>query len=622
MITILHEKILLDKIKRILTGKPLDSDALDDEKYGVAWGLPILSSDAISSVAYAGQEMLAVLLPAIGILAYKQMSYISGAIILLLLTLMFSYRQIIDSYPGGGGAYTVAKDIISDKVGVVAGAALSIDYILTVAVSISSGVQQIASAFTSLRDFKVIICVAVVMLIALLNLRGVREASRSFGIPTYAFIVGMLVMLIAGFIKLAKGYVPPEPTITGVAQPLTLLLVLRAFSNGCTALTGVEAVSNGVPNFKEPAAKRAKTVLLLLSLIILVLFGGTAILANFYKVVPGEDALLVLIAEQIFSNGFMFYYIAITTFVILAIAANTAFAGFPVLISVMARDGYMPRQLNMRGSRLNFDSGIILLSLAAIALIIVFQAQVEHLIGLYAIGVFISFTLSQTGMLLRWLRTREGHWRHKALINGIGALMSFTAVFIVAVTKFQQGAWIVVILIPILVSLMLKIKKHYTFVHDQLRLTPEECAAALRPENIYKNRVIVPVESVNRASVRALRYARTISANIVAFNVVIDRETGEKNRQKYQLLQTDIPLVIKYSPYRKIVEPLLEFIESAEYGLAENEIVSVILPQFRVQELWQHILHNNTRYYIQKELLKHKQIAICTIPLQLADKEK
>lgn len=614
--------IKLSKFKRFLFGRPLHSDALNDEKYAVAWGLPILSSDAISSVAYAGQEILTVLLPAIGFAAFGQLTIISGIIIVLLFILMLSYRQTIDSYPNGGGAYTVAKENIGTKVGIVAGAALSVDYIMTVAVSVSSGVQQIASAFEPIAKFVVPICVILVILIAIGNLRGLREASRIFGIPTYAFIVGILAMLVYGFIKLANGYAPPKPimpTPQNLLQPITAMLLLKAFSNGCAALTGVEAVSNGVPNFKEPSRKHAKTVLLLLAFIILVLFGGTAILANFYQVNPEGKAMLVIIAEEVFGRGFMFYYITITTFIILVIAANTAYSGFPMLISVVSKDGYAPRQLSMRGNRLSFDSGIILLSIAAILLIIIFNAKVEKLIGLYAIGVFISFTLSQSGMFLRWIRIRGKHWQMKALINGIGTVATAVVVVIIAITKFQQGAWIVVILIPILVLGMLKIKKHYTGVHDQLRLEPEEYNAALNDSCTYKNRVIVPVESVNRASIRALRYAKTISDNVTAFNVVIDKETGEKNRQKYDQLHTDIPLVIKYSPYREIVGPLVEFIESAEYDLTECDIVSVILPQFIVRKFWHRILHNNTRVHIERELLKHKQIVICTMPLQLHD---
>lgn len=570
--------------------------------------------------------MLTVLLPVIGILAFKQLTILSGVIIVLLFILMLSYRQTIDSYPNGGGAYSVAKENISTKVGIVAGAALSVDYIMTVAVSVSSGVHQIVSAFEPLAKYTVPICVLLVILIAVGNLRGLREASRIFGIPTYAFIVGIVAMLVFGFIKLAGGYVPTEPilpTVQNITGPAMAILMLKAFSNGCAALTGVEAVSNGVPNFKDPAQKHAKKVLLLLALIILLLFGGTAILANFYRVNPAERAMLILIAEEIFGRGFMFYYITITTFIILVIAANTAYSGFPMLISVISKDGYAPRQLSMRGNRLSFDSGIILLSAAAIILIIVFNAKVEKLIGLYAIGVFISFTLSQTGMFLRWIRLRGKHWHLKAAINGVGAASTTIVVVIIAITKFSQGAWIVVILIPILVFIMLKIKKHYTGIHDQLRIEPEEYNAALNDKNCtYVNRVIVPVESINRASIRALRYAKTISDNVTAFNVVIDKETGEKNRQKYDQLHTDIPLVIKYSPYREIVGPLVEFIESAEYDLTDCDIVSVILPQFVVRRFWHRILHNNTRVHIEKQLLKHKQIVICTMPLQLNDDEK
>lgn len=563
--------------------------------------------------------MLMVLVPAIGLLAFRQLTFLSAAIIVLLFILVASYRQTIDSYPNGGGAYTVAKENIGTVWGIIAGAALSVGYILTVAVSVSSGVEQIASAFEGLRDYKVHTCAVIIALMTVINLRGMREASRIFGLPTYAFILGMIIMVIVGFAKAANGYKPVEPSFTGIVQPVTTILMLKAFSSGCAALTGVEAISNAVPNFKEPAQKHAKMVLVLLALIILVVFGSTALLANFYKVLPGEKTLLVDLASQIFGQGFMFYYVTITTFVILVFAANTAYSGFPILISVMSKDGYMPRQLSARGNRLSFDGGIIVLSVISLLLIIAFKAHVGKLIGLYAIGVFISFTLSQTGMLLHWLRNRDAGWKHKALINGIGAVTTAAVVVIVAMTKFNQGAWIVVVLLPLFVVVMLRIKRHYTGIHDQLRLEPEEYCSVLNEGGAYKNRVIVPIESVNRASIRALRYAKSISDNVTAFNVVIDHETEVKNRQKYNMLCTDIPLVIKYSPYREIVGPLMEFIESAEYDLTENDIVSVILPQFIVQKPLHHLLHNNTRVHIEKQLLKHRQIVICTITLQMED---
>lgn len=565
--------------------------------------------------------MLAVLLPVIGILAFRQITYISGVIILLLFILMISYRQTIEHYPNGGGSYIVAKANLGTIPGVVAGAALAVDYILTVSVSISSGVQQIASAFEPVSKYVVPISIVLVLFMAIGNLRGIKDASRIFGIPTYAFIVGMLSMIVFGFIRLANGYVPPTPimpTPENLLQPVTAMLLLKAFSNGCAAVTGFEAVSNGVPNFKEPTRKNAQRVLLILTIIILALFGGTAILANYYRVVPDEhNAMLVLIAGEIFGKGFMYYYITITTFIILILAANTAYSDFPMLLSVMSRDGYVPRQLSMRGGRLSYSSGIVVLSVVAALLILIFKARVDLLIGLYAIGVFMSFTLSQSGMLVHWLKSHEPGWHLKALINGFGAFITFIVVIIVAITKFRQGAWIVIFLIPILVFIMLNIKKHYKEIRDKLKLEPDEYEKTFK-SGAYKVRAIVPIDSINRASIRALRYAKTISNNIIAFNVVSDAEIGQKNRQKYEQLHTDIPLVISYSKNKDIVKSIIELIESEEYNLPKEDMVAVILPQFVIQKSWQRLLHNRTRQHIQKQLLKHKQIVICTIPLQLA----
>lgn len=616
---------MFKKLKRILVGKPLKNEALKDQKLGVLWGLPILSSDAISSVAYAGQEVLMVLLPVIGVLAYKQLSIISILIIGLLLLLMLSYRQVIDCYPNGGGAYIVAKENLGIFAGVTAGAALSVDYILTVAVSISSGVEQFTTAFSGLKPYSVIIACGLVILLMIGNLRGIREASTIFGVPAYAFIIGMIVMIISGFVKIKSGYVPPEPTLITVGKPLGtiawLILMLRAFSNGCTALTGVEAVSNAVPNFKNPSTKYAKRVLFLLSMIILILFGGTTVLANIYHVVPIGNAMLVLIAEEIFGHNFMFYYITATTFIILVMAANTAYSGFPMLISLMAKEGYAPRQLNMRGDRLSYDNGIIMLSIVAIALMIVFKAKVTSLIGLYAIGVFISFTLAQTGMLIKWIRNKGNGWKLKAIINGTGAFVTSIVVLIIAFTKFREGAWIVVILIPLLVLLIFKVNKHYRAVMRQLKLRPEEITNFDISHEVYRNRVIVPISSVNRSSLRALKYAKTISDNITVFCVVIDEEAEKKIKEKYHALNTDIPIVIRYSPFRRVVDPLLKFIESTEYDYQQGDMITVILPQFAVKKWWHRILHNNTTYFIEKELLKHKHIVVSVMPLQLKDDE-
>ncbi len=611
---------MFKKVRRVLVGKPLKNEALNEQRMGVLWGLPILSSDAISSVAYAGQEVLMVLIPVIGLGAYKQLSFISVSIICLLMILMLSYRQIIDSYPNGGGAYVVAKENLGIRAGVTAGAALAVDYILTVAVSISSGVEQFTTAFKVFKPYSVLIAVVLVLLLMIGNLRGIKESSRIFGIPAYMFIIGIIIMIVWGLVTIKRGYVPPPPqNMPSVVEPLSIILILRAFSNGCTALTGVEAVSNAVPNFKEPSTKYAKRVLFLLSMIILVLFGGSSVLANLYQVNPQGNAMLVLIAEEIFGHNFMFYYITATTFIILVMAANTAYSGFPMLISLMAKEGYAPRQLSMRGDRLSYDNGIILLSIVASILMIIFKAKVTSLLGLYAIGVFISFTLAQTGMFMKWKKSKGKGWKHKAVINGFGAIVTSIVVVIIAFTKFEEGAWLVVILIPILILMIFKVKKHYNAVMRQLRLKPEEIEAFDINKAVYTNRVIVPIESINRSSLRALRYAKTISENVTAFSVAIDDEAAKKIKEKYGALKTDIPLIIKHSPFRKVVDPLLKFIESAEYDYQNGDMITVILPQFAVKKWWHKILHNNTRYYIERELLKHKHIVVSVMPLQLRD---
>ena len=632
-----------NKLKNILIGKPLRNEAIHGQKLGILWGLPILASDAISSVAYASQEILTVLQHPdhpVGNYAYMLLIFISLAIIGLLALLVLSYRQTIENYPNGGGAYIVAKENLGVMAGVIAGAALSVDYILTVAVSVSSGVEQLASVFPIMdktvpilgMQYPIIAVVIACTLVALLmvgNLRGIRESSRIFGIPTYAFLLGMGVLIIVGLAKVFSGDVPaaklPVPTIETVTQPIKammLILVLRAFSNGCAALTGIEAVSNSVPNFRDPATKNAKLILLILACIILVLFGGTSLLAANFHVEVGEDspAVLVQLSNSIFGKGnFMVIYIAVTTFIILFMAANTAYSGFPLLVSIMAKEGYAPRQLSMRGDRLSYSNGIIMLTFGAVLLIIAFSARVTSLIGLYAIGVFISFTLSQSGMFMKWVRHKGRHWHVKAAINGIGAVVTALVVIIIAIFKFEEGAWIVVILVPILVFLMMRVKRHYTAIAKQLRIPDEAFATLDISKDHYRNRVIVPIENINQPSIRALRFAKTISDNVTAFSVAIDEEAEAKLRARWAKLKTDIPYVIKYSPYRKVVEPLLDFIKSAEYDYKKGDMITVMLPQFTVKKWWNRLLHNRTRVYIERQLLKHKHIVVAVMPFQLKD---
>ena len=598
----------------------MKTSALKGEKLGVAWGLPILSSDAISSVAYAGQEMLIVLIPAVGVAAYANMSILSGCIIGLLMILMISYRQTIDSYPSGGGAFIVAKENLGNVAGMVAGAALAVDYVLTVAVSISSGVEQITSAFDYLKPYSITFSVILVLLLMIGNLRGIRESSKLFGVPAYAFIAGILALIIGGALKLASGYIPVEPDYAKPLGTITLLLMLRAFASGCTALTGIEAVSNSVPNFRDPSTKYAKAVLFLLAMIILVLFGGTSVIANYYHVIPGPDgAMLILIAEEIFGHTFFFYYITATTFIILILAANTAYSGFPMLIAVMAKEKYAPQQLSMRGDKLSYDNGIITLSVISALLIVAFKANVTSLIGLYAIGVFISFTLSQSGMFMKWTREKRNNWHYKAAVNGFGAVVTAVVVVIIAIAKFSEGSWIVIVLIPVMVLAEKKIYSHYVAVREQLKIKGSEYDMADFSKMDYQNRIIVPIESVNKASVRALRYANSICDNVVAFTVVLSDDDAREIQEKFSELNINIPLVIKLSPYRKVVDPLLRFIESAEYDYEPGDMITVLLSSFVVRRWWHGFLHGNTRKYIEKKLLTHKHIVVSTMPLQLKD---
>ncbi len=615
---------MIDNIKRFLIGKPLGNEEIEGQKYSIIWGLPILASDAISSVAYASEEILRVLVPVIALLAFSYLTYITAAIIILLFILIFSYRQTVHSYPGGGGSYIVASDNLGVLPGLTAGASLTVDYTLTVAVSISSATAAITSAFPMLLPYNVPICLLILVVMMIGNLRGIRESSRLFSFPTYAFIVAILIMIIVGIIEYFLGIKHPVEASTALVtqtKSLSVILILAAFSNGCAAITGVEAVSNSVPNFKEPQVKNAQKVLVLLAICVLVIFGGTSVLARLYQVTPAADkTVLSLIASQIFGHNFMYYFIQATTAIILAMAANTSYSGFPILLSMIAKNGYAPRQFSVRGDRLSYSNGIIALTVMAAVLIIVFKGSTTALIPLYAIGVFISFTLSQFGMFKKWLTDRGDHWVHKAVINGLGATVTAVVVVIIAFTKFRHGAWVVIVVIPILIFLMSKVKSHYMNVGKHLKVPADALKDGKIPNDKYTNHVIVPIESINRASLRALKYARSVSDNIIAFNVSIDEEHGKKVKERFELLNTGIPIIVKYSPYRKIVGPLIEFIQSEEYGITKGNIITVVIPEFIVEKWWQRLLHNQTGKYLGRQLLKHKGIVIATIPLQLKEK--
>jgi len=622
---------MLDKLREFLIGKPLKSEEIHGEKFNVPFGLSILSSDAISSVAYASEEILWVLVPVVGLVAYRYMFYAAMAIVGLLIILVFSYRQTITSYPSGGGAYIVAKDNLGVIPGLVAGASLSVDYILTVAVSISAGTAAVTSAFPALLNHTITIALFFLALLMVGNLRGVRESARIFAFPPYLFIFAMLSMIVYGIYKVkVLGYVPVVPSnLPQQVSDITIFLFLRAFAAGCTALTGVEAVSNGIPNFKEPAAKNAIKVLFILAGIIFVIFGGVSYLATLYHSVPSiENTVVSQIAVQVFGAGFMYYLVQAATAIILILAANTAFSGLPLLLAVIARDGYTPRQLKQRGQRLGFSNGIIFLSSAAALLIIIFRGETHYLIPLYAVGVFISFTLSQSGMVVKWYKHRssDNKWFLKAGVNGFGTIITFITAIIIAATKFLSGAWIVLILIPVLVYLMMKTKVHYQNVTKGLKLDPDKVPDLILSKHAPRH-FIVLVESLNKAVFKAIDYAKCLSDDIVAFHVSVDEEETEKLKKRWEEYNIGIPLVIKESPYRDLIKPLLDYVESDEHSSKWGEMITIVMPQFVVKKVWENALHNQTSMLIRSKLLNHNveeyaNITVISVPYLIEEFEE
>lgn len=607
---------MLKKMKFFLIGKAIKSTEAESEKFSVLWGLPILSSDAISSVAYACEEILMVLIPVLGIASYKPLMGAAAAIIGLLFILVFSYRQTIDSYPHGGGSYSVASDNLGRIPGLIAAASLSIDYVLTVAVSTCAGTAAIVSAFPEALPYRVIITLAIILLLTLGNLRGIRESSILFGVPTYLFIFSIIAMIVTGIVKVAIFHQIPPSTVA-LQQPmqdLSLFLFLRAFSGGCTALTGVEAVSNGIPNFKTPSQKHAKTVLALLAGLVLVIFSGVCYLASIYKIAPEANVTVVAqIATRVFGSGsIMFYVVQATTAIILVMAANTAFADLPLLLSLLGKDGYVARMFSSRGTRLSFSNGIMLVFALSSILVIVFKAETHLLLPLYAVGVFLSFTLSQSGMFKKWITHKEGNWRHKAAINGLGAVVTAITCIIIASSKFFLGAWIVLICIPALVLLMIFVRAHYTNVRQNLVI--DEDASKLVIDYPTENHIILPVQSVNKSFVKALNYALTMKGSIEVYHISTDKAATDKLHKQFKELGVDIPLVIDEAPYRNVNEMLLAHIDKEHAKMQKHQMLTVILPQFVITKWWHNLLHNQTSLLLKSSLLKRRNLAIITIP--------
>jgi amino acid transporter len=613
-----------------LFGRPLATADADDQAIGKAVGLAVFASDALSSTAYATQEIL-VILAAAGTAAFAYAFPISVAIVTLLAIVTLSYEQTIHTYPGGGGAYIVARDNLGELSAQVAAAALLTDYILTVAVSVSSGVAQIISAYPGLFAHRVALAASFVVLIGFINLRGVRESGAVFAAPSYFFIGMMFLTVGMAFLRLltgSLGTVVEPPALPAATLPISLFLLLHAFSSGTTALTGVEAISNGITAFKEPRSKNAGITLLWMSVILATLFLGITFLVGRIGAVPSEaETVISQLARTTFSGRGVPYLMTIAaTTLILVMAANTAYNGFPRLAALQAADGFLPRQLTYRGSRLVFSRGIAVLALLSSLLIVVFQASVTALIPLYAIGVFLSFTLSQAGMTRRWwkvgrlapgeqMRERASTLRHdpgwalKMVINGFGAVCTAVVTLVFAVTKFHEGAWLVVVLIPALVYLFFAIHRHYADLAGRLSL--DDYGA---PGRVHRHRVILPISGVHRGTVAALRYALALSDDITAVHVSLDPEESEALQKKWGLWGNGVRLVVLQSPYRLLLEPVLDYIKKIADERQPSETLTIVVPQFVPQKSWHNILHAQTAVMLRLALLFYPGIVITNVP--------
>jgi len=602
-------------LKRLLVGRPIPSHLAHHERLSRVTGLAVLSSDALSSVAYATDFILATLLVA-GVAAFRYAVPISIVIATLLAIVAFSYRQTIHAYPTGGGAYIVAKENISPLAGLIAAASLLVDYTLTVAVSISAGVLAITSAFPQLDQHRVVMCLFFLAILMVGNLRGIRESGQIFAVPTYFFVFSIGVLLAAGIYRYLSGSLSPVDTAlpreAGHA-PLTTFLLLTAFANGCTAMTGVEAVSNGVPAFRPPESKNASATLIAMAVLAITMFVGITILAHAYGVIPtAAESGVSQLGRAIFGGGTWAYYaLQAATTLILVLAANTAYADFPRLASIVSRDGYLPRQFMNQGDRLAFSNGILVLSFFAAVLIVAFGGDTQSLLPLYMIGVFVSFTLSQAGMVIHWRNSKEPGWRTSAAVNGFGAVVTGIVLIIVAVTKTFEGAWIVLLLIPLIVMVFNATRRHYTHVASELTLR------GYAPQPRAHNTVLVPVGGLQRAVVEALRYAETLSDDVRAIYVDVDPAGTEQVRREWETWGGRVTLVVLPSPYRSLMEPLLEYIEQVG-DERPNNYVTVILPEFVPRRWWQHLLHNQRALLIKGALLFRPNTVVTSVPFHLS----
>ncbi|MEV4744448.1 APC family permease [Streptomyces sp. NPDC049555] len=641
-------------LKRLAIGRAMRSEELHETLLPKRLALPIFASDPLSSVAYATQEILLVL--TLGGMAYLHFTpWIAAAVVALMAMVVLSYRQVVHAYPSGGGSYEVVSHNLGASAGLVVAASLLVDYVMTVAVSVASGVDNIISAVPQLADYRVGMAVGFVALLTGVNLRGVRESGRAFAAPTYLFIAGVLIMVVTGLIRYALGHAPvsesagfgitPDPRDAGLAGFALVMLCLRAFSSGCTALTGVEAISNGVPAFRKPKPKNAAATMSIMGTVAVAMFIGVTILALVTKVHITDDScrltgltgdcgsytqrtVIAQLAAAVFGgeNSFGFYFVQAATALVLVLAANTAFNGFPLLADILAQHRYLPRQLHNRGDRLAFSNGIIALALAAGLLLWFFKANVTSLIHLYILGVFTSFTLSQTGMVRHWNRAlraeTDAETRRRAqlarVINAVGAVVTGLVLVIVLATKFTQGAWLAVVAAVVLWTTMRGIRRHYDAVAAELAVTDPR-AELVRPSRVV---AIVLISTLHKPTLRALAYARAFRPDhLKALTVSVDRAETKALERQWAELDVDVPLRVIDSPYREITRPVVEYVRSIRRA-DPRDVVSVFIPEYVVGRWWEHLLHNQSALWLKSRLLFTPGVMVTSVPWQLTSSSR
>jgi amino acid transporter len=609
-------------LKRLLVGRPLASAEQEHQRLGKTIALAVFSSDAISSTAYATEEILHVLVPLAALAALDHLIPISLVVVALLTIVALSYRQTIFAYPSGGGSYVVSRENLGVNPALVAGASLLTDYVLTVAVSISAGVAAITSAVEPLRGKQVPLGLALIGVITLGNLRGLKESGRIFAVPTYVYILSLGALVGWGLWRSFTGQLDPMPVDEeqlanfvpqgSVLAGVTLFALMRAFSSGAVALTGVEAISNAVQSFRRPEAKNAAMTLMMMVTILGGFFFAISVLAHrLAPTLSEEETILSLLGGHVFGRGFLYVVLQASTAAVLVLAANTAYNAFPSVSSIIARDGYLPRQLFNRGDRLVFSNGILALSGAAGLLLVAFNGITTKLIPLYAVGVFTSFTLSQLGMVQHHRREREPGWQRGAVINGVGATATAIVLGVVVVSKFTIGAWVPVVVIPLIIAFFKGMNRHYSRVRRALEVPP-----GWRPPRM-NHTVVVLVGSVHRGVLEALAYARSLAPNhLVAVSVVSDEEEQERIEKQWALHEIDVPVEIVYSPYREISRAVLRFLDEidARWG---NDIVTVLIPEFVVSHWWEQLLHNQTALFLKGRLLFRKGVVVTSVPYHL-----